>query len=145
MLMSFVMSPDERSRKIYRCALEVRGYELDSYGHVNHAQYLSYLEHARWKMLAEEGITLKTLAEWKRWPVVAGLEVRYLRPTFCGDELRIETQVTEHRRVAFVVEQKIFRANEPVLTARVEAVIVNEHGKPAEVPPGMAGSLWSPP
>jgi DNA-binding response OmpR family regulator len=29
--------------KIYECALEVRGYELDSFGHVNHAVYISYL------------------------------------------------------------------------------------------------------
>ena len=39
------------SPKTYLCTLEVRGYELDSFGHVNHGVYVSYLEHARWKML----------------------------------------------------------------------------------------------
>ncbi|MCM2322155.1 MAG: acyl-CoA thioesterase [Oligoflexia bacterium] len=132
-------------RKVYHCTVEVRGYELDSYGHVNHAQYLGYLEHARWKMLAEEGVTLKTLAEWKRWPVVGSLEVRYLRPAFAGDELKIETRILEYRKVAFTLEQRIFRGEEPILDAKIHAVIVNEAGKPAEVPPSMANRLWSTP
>ncbi len=33
--------------------LEVRGYELDSFNHVNNAVYLNYLEVARWKFLQE--------------------------------------------------------------------------------------------
>ena len=28
----------------------VRGYELDSYGHVNNAVYLNYFEQARWEI-----------------------------------------------------------------------------------------------
>ncbi|MEK6577635.1 MAG: thioesterase family protein, partial [Bdellovibrionota bacterium] len=68
--------------KIYHCTIEVRGYELDSLGHVNHAMYFSYLEHARWKMLEQEGITLSVFETWKRWPVVVGIEAHFLRPTY---------------------------------------------------------------
>src|SRR6185437_16164438 len=70
--------------KAYRTQLEVRGYELDSFGHVNHANYLNYFEHARWRMLQDEGITLEVLEKWKRWPVIAAIEVKYLKPTFMG-------------------------------------------------------------
>ena len=37
----------------YSLKTEVRGYELDSYGHVNNAVYVSYTEQARWKMLKD--------------------------------------------------------------------------------------------
>ena len=30
---------------------DVRGYELDSFGHVNNSVYLSYMEEARWQMM----------------------------------------------------------------------------------------------
>ena len=36
-----------------RFEFNVRGYELDSFGHVNNAVYLNYLEQARWEMFLE--------------------------------------------------------------------------------------------
>lgn len=123
--------------KIYQCSIEVRGYELDSYGHVNHAVYVSYLEHARWKMLEEEGITLPQFQQWKRWPVIAGIEVKYVKPAFAGEQLDIETQVVEHRRVGFSLEQRIFRQEQLLVEAKITSVIVNDLGKPAAVPEEM--------
>jgi YbgC/YbaW family acyl-CoA thioester hydrolase len=126
---------------MYRCQIEVRGYELDSYDHVNHAVYLSYLEHARWKLLQSEGITLKEFGEWKRWPVVAGLEVSYLKPTFMGDVLDVRSQVVERGRTNFVVEHSILRGDVSVLRAKVRIVMVNEAGRPSELPEGVA-KIW---
>ncbi len=128
--------------KIYISSLEVRGYELDSFGHVNHAQYVSYMEHARWKMLQEKGITLEKLNEWKRWPVIAQLEVSYLKPTYIGEELRIETQVTGHERTNFMIEQNIFRGDQKVLIGKVRVVMVDEKGRPALMPDHIA-NLWT--
>jgi YbgC/YbaW family acyl-CoA thioester hydrolase len=128
--------------KTYRCELEVRGYELDSFGHVNHAVYLSYLEHARWKLLEQEGITLKSFQDWKRWPVIAGVEVQYVRPTFMGDRLDIRTQIIEHGRTNFVAEQTIFRGEILVLKAKIRIVTVNENGRPAEMPADIA-KIWT--
>lgn len=116
------------------CRLEVRGYELDSYKHVNHAVYLSYLEHARWKFLQDAGVLREDLDRWQRWPVIAHADVSYLRPTFIGDQLEIRSQVVEHGRAHFIVSQTILRADEPVLRARMRAVIVNEKGRPTEAP-----------
>lgn len=79
--------------KIYKSAIEVRAYELDSYGHVNHAVYVRVLE--------------------------------------------IETRVIESRRVGFTLEQKMFRQGTPLLEAKVTSVIVNESGRPTEIPEEM--------
>lgn len=120
--------------KIYRCQIQVRGYELDSYEHVNHAVYINYLEHARWQLLNEEGITLARLNEWKRWPVIAEIHVRYVKPAFMGETLDIETQITSIRRVAFTMEQRIYRQGTLILEAKISSVTVNEKGKPDELP-----------
>ncbi len=118
----------------FLCDLEVRGYELDSFGHVNHAVYISYLEHARWKALAERGIGLKEFQEWKRWPVISALEVKYLKPTFLGDALQVRTQIATQGKTHFVFDQKIYRNETLVFTAKIQGVIVNELGRPSEMP-----------
>ncbi len=128
--------------KTYRCEFEVRGYELDSFGHVNHAVYLSYLEHARWKLLEEEGITLKVFQGWKRWPVIAHVDVQFVRPTYMGDKLEIRTQINEHGKTNFIAEQTIFRGETIVLKAKIRIVTVNEQGRPAELPEDLART-WS--
>ncbi|OFZ54933.1 MAG: hypothetical protein A2428_00590 [Bdellovibrionales bacterium RIFOXYC1_FULL_54_43] len=128
--------------KIYECGLIVRGYELDSFGHVNHAVYFNYLEHARWSLLEQEGITLKQLNDWNRWPVIAGVEAFYLKPTFMGERLLVKTQVLGQGRSAFVFDQTIERDGTPIFRAKLRSVIVNGKGRPTEPPPEIR-RLWT--
>jgi acyl-CoA thioester hydrolase len=120
--------------KTWTCTLHARGYELDGFGHVNHAVYISYLEHARWELLKEEGVTLKHFQTWKKWPVIAALEARYLKPVFLDDPLTIHTRLTGWTRSKFTFEQEIRRSSDKVFTARVHAVMVNEEGRPTAIP-----------
>lgn len=121
-------------KPLHRSILEVRGYELDSFGHVNHAVYVQYFEHARWKMLADHGITRESLDAVKRWPVIAEIEVRYLKPTYLGDSLEVRSHVSKKGRTHFEVTHEIFRADECVCSGRVQVVIVNANGRPDEMP-----------
>lgn len=121
--------------KTYRTEIEVRGYELDSFGHVNHANYLNYFEFGRWKLLAEEGITLADFRGWDRFPVIAGLEIRYLRPVTMGDVLTVETKMVSHGRSSTFFEQRILKGGLEACTAKVRSVLVDGKGKPAEAPP----------
>jgi acyl-CoA thioester hydrolase len=129
--------------KTYRCALHVRGYELDSFGHVNHGVYVSYLEHARWQLLHEEGITLETFKEWKTWPVISHIELDYLKPTYLGDELTVETTHLDHGKTWMVFHQVITKAGVAVLRASVKVVTVNEAGRPCPLPARME-RCWTP-
>lgn len=127
--------------KIYEWQFEVRGYELDSFGHVNHANYVHYLEQARWKLLEEEHIFPSDFDRLKKWPVISAIELKYRRPTFIYDKLKVTSQIVEHGRSSFVFEQKIYRKNDVVLEAKVHAVMVNEEGKPTLIPPEVK-RLW---
>ena len=42
---------------MFQVRVTVRGYELDSLGHLNQAVYLQYAEHARWEILRAAGLT----------------------------------------------------------------------------------------
>jgi YbgC/YbaW family acyl-CoA thioester hydrolase len=120
--------------KTYRTELEVRGYELDSFGHVNHANYLNYFEFGRWKLLADENITLTDFRGWDRFPVIANVDVRYLRPVTMGDRLVVETRMISHGRSSTVFEQRILKGAQEVCTAKVRSVLVDGTGRPAEAP-----------
>jgi YbgC/YbaW family acyl-CoA thioester hydrolase len=126
------------SAKTYLTPIEVRAYELDSFGHVNHANYFHYLETARWKMLGEEGITLDTIRKWDRWPVIAAIEMQYRRPVLFGDVLEVRTRLAGYRRSSMHIEQDIYRGETLVASAKIRSVIVSGEGRPAEMPKEMA-------
>ena len=77
----------------YEYRLTVRGYELDSFNHVNNAVYLSYLEQARWEVFRESG-TLEFLTEHQLVPATIETNIRYIREARLFDDLRIKTRVT---------------------------------------------------
>ncbi len=122
--------------------MHVRGYELDSFGHVNHAVYLNYLEHARWSMLAEVGITHAEISRRQLWPVIASIEIKYVKPAFMGDELEVRTQVVDHTRIRFSLEQSIFRGDTTIAVAKIGSAVIDATGRPVETPPEYL-KLWS--
>ena len=114
----------------------VRSYELDSLGHVNHAVYLNWFEHARMEVLERVGLTLDELFR-RRWlPTVVRIEVDYRSEARMGSELRIETTMEEMRRSSFVIRQKLLAESDGRLLAeaRVVAVLVGSDGKAIPVP-----------
>lgn len=128
--------------RTFRTEIEVRGYELDSFGHVNNSVYLNYLEHARWRMLSEVGITLGDISRQKEWPVIAEIQIRYLKPAFMGDKLEVQTRVTRQSRVRFVFEQEILRADSRIASALVHSVLIDADGRPMEISADYS-RLWS--
>jgi YbgC/YbaW family acyl-CoA thioester hydrolase len=129
--------------------IEARAYELDSFGHINHAVYLNYFEQARFEVLARAGFTYEELFR-RGWAIhVIRVEVDYHREVLLGDRLRIRTWIEEFGRVTMILRQAARR--EPrtgeaqreaqretqetlVAEARVEAVWIGENGRPMRVP-----------
>ncbi len=72
--------------------LTVRGYELDSFGHVNNAVYLQYAEAALWNFLSSNGL-LESIRNDGLFPVILESKQRYIHELRLLDEVRIESEL----------------------------------------------------
>jgi acyl-CoA thioester hydrolase len=97
-------------RFTYRCAL--RWSDMDAYGHVNNARFLTLYEEARVALMftaaREAGLT-----SFEDGIVIARHEVDYLRPVDYGDGVRIDLWISEIRASRFVVDYELFASGTP--------------------------------
>ncbi len=119
---------------IHECALTVRTYECDSYGHVNNAVYLHYLEFARTEYLKSIGFDYPAVVGAGYGLYVARIEIDYKRPAFAGDALRIRSRAVKKGAVSGVMAQEILRGDDVVAEARVTWAFVDSSGMPCRVP-----------
>lgn len=76
----------------YRVRVRVRGYELDTQGHLNWAEYLHYAEHARWELLSAAGITQNALLATGIGPVALDANITYRHELRGGDEVDVSCE-----------------------------------------------------
>lgn len=119
--------------------IKVRFNELDPYGHVNHAQYISYFEHGRTEALEAVGLGLHAMADRGIQVVVMDLSAAYKAAAVAGDVLTIETGITQARRASTIWSQRITRPGddgEPqlVATITIRGGITDTTGKPTRPP-----------
>ncbi|MFU8841626.1 MAG: acyl-CoA thioesterase [Nitriliruptoraceae bacterium] len=116
-------------------SLTVRFHELDPYGHVNHAVYLTYLEQARVEHLAAAGLDLLELADRYGWQlVVVSVEARYLAAAGVGDVLTVTCRLAERRRASAVLAQEVRRGAAVLVRARVRVATVDAEGRAIALP-----------
>jgi len=114
--------------------LDVRFSELDPYGHVNHAVYVTYFEVARTEALAHCELPLDELAHKGYQFVVTNIAVRFRRAATAGERLTITTEVAQVRRASSIWRQQITRGDELLVTAEVTVGITDRMGKPCKPP-----------
>jgi len=115
----------------------VRGYELDSFGHVNHAVYLNYFEEARLDALSEGGIPPSALGVGGWGVHVVRVEVNYRQELRAGHRFQVRTRVVEVGRSSLVLAQELFRSDLPeeaAATGRIVLVWIGEDRRPTRVP-----------
>lgn len=89
----------------------VRGYELDTQGHLNQAVYLQYSEHARWELMRAGGLPQEKLLASGIGPVVLEITVKYLRELRGGDEVDVSCEFVWSEGKTFQVKQEIRKAD----------------------------------
>jgi acyl-CoA thioester hydrolase len=119
-----------------RYQLKVRHYEVDQYGHVNHAQYVHYLEVARIEALDALGLSLGEMRKLGYLILATDLAVKYLAPARSGDTLEITTYVREIRgaRSIWIQEIREVESQKVLVTAEVTGAFATEDGRPARAP-----------
>jgi acyl-CoA thioester hydrolase len=126
------------------CRFPVRHYELDAFGHVNHAVYAQYMQEA-----AIEGSTRAGFGpEWYRargtgW-VIRRLTVRYLAQATHADTVTVETWVSQMRGPTSTREYDLTRASDGARVARGRAQWVYldlQKGQPTRFPAECAAAF----
>jgi acyl-CoA thioester hydrolase len=101
--------------------VSLRWSDLDAYGHVNNARFLTLYEEARVAMFFV-GARAHGLGSFEEGIVIARHEVDYLKPVDYGDPVRIEMWISELRAASFTVSYELFDAD--VLASRAKSVCV---------------------
>ena len=126
-----------------RLNLKVRHYEVDLYGHVNHANYVHYLEAARVEALEAVGLALPEMRRQGYLIVAVELAVKYHAPAYSGETLEITTRIREIRGARSVWAQEIRETASQRLTVTAEVVgaFMLDSGRPVRVPPAFVDRL----
>ena len=126
---------------MHHTTIHVRWGELDAYRHVNHATYLSYLEHARVAALESVGWGMDALSAAGYQVVVVRIDIRFRRPAGAGDTLTIESAVVDVGASQSTWRQVIRRGDEVIVEAEVHAAATNLDGRPVRSPEALRTAL----
>jgi acyl-CoA thioester hydrolase len=101
--------------------IAVRSYEVDVNGHVNHAIYHSYGEHARTEHFSAAGCTMSRLVEHGMGIVMLETHCRFLRELRYGDEIEVESRVSFGTGKTFEIAHPVRRVSgdEEVMAAEI--------------------------
>lgn len=114
----------------------VASYEMDSFGHVNNAVFLNYLEKARSEFLTLKGLRFDDFFKWRRFPVVARASLYYKWPAKTGERLKIDGWLTAYTATSFTLEYKITgdESGKLHLTGETFHVFVDDNNRPSRIP-----------
>ncbi|MBD0370086.1 MAG: acyl-CoA thioesterase [Pyrinomonadaceae bacterium] len=122
----------------YTRRFRVRQYEIDSFGHVNNAVYVNYMQEAAIEASADAGFGPGWYMERGTNWVIRKLAIRYLLPAVYKDEIEVTTWISEVRRATCTREYEIIRTADRsrIARARVQWVYLDSStGRLARLPP----------
>lgn len=146
-MMSDQVNRSSRTPAVLERAFRVRSYECDPYGHVNHANYLRYMQEAAFDASAAAGYDVDRYRTSGHQWLIRETDITYLRPLVYGDTVIVRTWVGDFRRVRSrrMYSLRLAGSDEPVATAATEWVYLNTVTlRPATVPPEMVAAFWHP-
>ena len=113
---------------------KIRNYHIDSYGHVNNAVYVQFLEDARTDFFDYMGFSLSCLASKNIFIYITEINIKYLKPGFLDDIIVVTASVEKMSRVRITWLQEIFKKDEKLISAYVTGAFMNSNKKPIKIP-----------
>jgi acyl-CoA thioester hydrolase len=122
--------------RVFKTDLQVRGYELDAYNHVNNAVYLNYAELARWKMIEEAAGGQDYFKRNGVAPVLVRTEIDFKEPCFLAEWLVLETTMLNCRTRVARFQHLVKKRDSGRVAAEIIAtvLVVNAEGKSVSLP-----------
>lgn len=122
----------------------IRYDELDSFGHLNNAVCLKYMQEAAIQASTEAGYGFRWYEERGTGWVMRRLEIRYHLQVLYGDELQVTTWLSYCGRVDCFREYDVRRSGDGARVARARAQWVyvdTKTGRPARLPEEFTGDF----
>ncbi len=120
----------------YQVTFPIRHYECDQYGHVNHVNYLRFMQEAAILASADAGFDMARHERMGRYWLIRDSDIEYLSPLVYGDSVTIRTWVNIFRRVRCQREYRFFNQHsEQVARALTDWIFLEqETNRPAAIP-----------
>jgi acyl-CoA thioester hydrolase len=123
--------------------VDVQDGDIDAYGHVNNAVYVTWLDRAAWHHSALLGLPIESCVALDRGMAVVRTEIDYLRAAVRGDAVDVATWIVGgDGRLRAIRRFQARRASDgaTLARARVEyACIQLSTGRPSRFPPEFRG------
>ena len=118
--------------------VRVRTYELDSFGHVNNAAYLNYLEEARSEFLRQMGLSFHDFARLGVQLVIIEAHLHYKHPARYGDEIEISATFRDVRSASAYIDYTLteIHSGRVIATANDARRICGRRHRKATTRPG---------
>lgn len=97
----------------------VRSYEIDVNGHVNHANYHRYAEHARTEHMNAAGCSIDRFTEYGVGIVLLETTCRFQHELRYGDEVEIDSRLSFGEGRTFRMEHTLRRVSDGVAVAEI--------------------------
>jgi acyl-CoA thioester hydrolase len=96
---------------IYEYELTILEHHLDTFGHVNNANYLALYEEARWDFITKNNLGLKEILETKVGPVLLDLQLTFKAELKNREKIKIVSQARTEMRNKYVMllDQKMIK------------------------------------
>jgi acyl-CoA thioester hydrolase len=118
--------------------LTVQSGDIDAYGHVNNAVYLTWLDRAAWSHSAALGVPLEQCLALRRGMAAQRIEIDYLRAALTGDVVQAATWImSADGRLRAQRQFQIRRVADggTLARARIDYVCINlDSGRAARMP-----------
>ena len=109
--------------------------DTDSGGVVYYANYLKFFERARTEFLKSLNLSNKMLlTNHGVLIVVKSCNIEYIKSARLEDELEIISSVTSKTKTSFIMKQVVKLDKVLINQAETHLVIVNQEGKPVQIP-----------
>ena len=116
--------------------IKIRYDEVDKMGYVYHGNYAKYFHLSRTELLRTVGLCDKTLEEHNILLPVIEMNIRYLKPIFYDDVIKVSTKLLETTYTKMLFEHNVYNMKNELINKGIStlALVDLESRKPIRMP-----------
>lgn len=95
----------------FKYSVIIKETNLDLFGHVNNATYLTLFEEARWGMMVERGYPVEKVMREQKGPIILDVQLKFLRELKARDQVDITFEIIEQKKKTAVGKQQMIFSN----------------------------------